>query len=258
MKKQVINLRACSKSLIAFCMALGLSIFFVEHASAAPNSKRPVPSPEVMQAALWRAGEMHDFKLEGLMRTPRGSHPIVMRTRGRVVVIEFLDQPLQIYVRYTPDGSLIYRRKNAQEEWHPVSTQAKLERVLGSDITYEDLGIEFLRWPEVRPLGTDSIKTLPAWAYEARPKGASQYSKAKFWISSEYLALLRVDAFNTKGELIKRVEVNGVQRVGDAYTIQEMMVSNLIPGRDVSSSRTYIDIRKAEPGSGLSADLAQL
>lgn len=245
-------------SRIAFCIALGLSFLLLDSSWGAPNPKQPVPSPETMQAALWKAGEMHDFKLEGLMRTSRGSYPIVMRTRGRVVVIEFLNQPLQIYVRYTSEGSLVYRRKSSSEEWQQLSAQAKLERVLGSDVTYEDLGIEFLRWPNVRPLGGDSIKTLSAWAYEAQPSGPSQYSKANFWVSSDYLALLRVDAFNKKGELIKRVEINGVQRVGNAYTIQEMMISNLIPGRDISSSRTYIDIRKAEPGSGLSGDLAKL
>lgn len=63
--------------------------------------------------------------------------------------------------------------------------------------------------------------------------------------------MLRVDAFNSQGQVIKRVEINGVMKVGDVYTIKEMMISDMIPGRDLSQSRTYIEIRDAKPGSGL-------
>ncbi|NJK92080.1 MAG: outer membrane lipoprotein-sorting protein [Blastochloris sp.] len=176
-----------------------------------------------------------------------------MRTRDREIRFEFQKQALQIRVQMTESGSLIDQRAQSTDPWTPVTGKARLQRILDSDAFYEDLGMDFLRWSDVRPLGLDSIKTLKAWAYEARPPVLSNYAKTQYWISSEYLAVLRVDAFNQKNQVVKRVEVNGVMRVGktNAYTIKEMLIATMIPGRDLSSSRTYIEIRKAEPGSGL-------
>lgn len=220
-------------------------------AVAAPDPNKAVPVPEAMQQMVWECSALSDFRLEGMVRTSKNLHPIVLRTRGRQMVYEFLKQPLHIRVVMTESGSIIQRRSSAKAEWTMVSGKDRLAKILDSDVAYEDLGLDFLRWRQVRALGKDGIKTLTAWAYEAVPPVASNYAKARYWISSDYLAVLRVDAYNAGGEVIKRVEVNGVMKVGQVYTIKEMQISSIIPGRDLSDSRTYIEIRKAEPGSGL-------
>ena len=77
-------------------------------------------------------------------------------------------------------------------------TGAALTRhVLDTDVTYEDLGMGFIFWDRVTGLGCDSIKTLAAWAFEALPPegSSSGYAKVRYWISSEYFAFLRVDAY---------------------------------------------------------------
>ena len=220
-------------------------------AGAAPDENKQVPSPEWMQARVWIMMELQDFKLEGNLRTAKSLHPIVLRTKGRQMVFEFLKSPLQVRITMEVGGTLVERRSSGTDKWVEVKGAARLEKILDSDAAYEDLGLDFLRWGDVRPMGEDSIKTLKAWAYEAKPSGPSNYSKAHYWISADYLAVLRVDAFNEKGEAMKRVEVNGVQKVGKSYVIKEMQISSLVPGRDISKSRTYIEIQKAEPGSGL-------
>lgn len=231
-----------------------LMVGWVSGLRAEPDPKQAVPQPEAMQEMLWENMALSDFRLEGVVRTARSIHPVIMRTRGREMVYEFQKQALQIRVVMTESGSIIQRRQKSSDEWKMVSGPERLKVILDSDVAYEDLGLDFLRWRQVRALGADSIKTLPAWAYEAIPPVMSNYAKARYWISREHLAVLRVDAFNDLGQVIKRVEVNGVMRVGQVYTIKEMQISSVIPGRDLSSSRTYIEIRKAEPGSGLGAE----
>ncbi|MDX6766720.1 MAG: outer membrane lipoprotein-sorting protein [Candidatus Methylacidiphilales bacterium] len=230
---------------------LVVSALAVVPLGAEPDGKQPVPIPEAMQQMVWDNSKLSDFRLEGMVRTDKNLHPIILRTRGREMVYEFQKQPLQIRVVMTESGSVIQRRKSATADWVAVTGKERLARILDSDVAYEDLGLDFLRWRQIRPLGADSIKTLAAWSYEAVPAVMSNYAKARYWISSEYLAVLRVDAYNPEGSVIKRVEVNGVMKVGAVYTIKEMQISNMIPGRDLSASRTYIEIRKAEPGSGL-------
>ncbi len=220
-------------------------------ATAAPDPDKPIPLPSVLQDKMWQVGRLYDFKLDGFMRTAKFLHPIVMKTRDRQILFEFKEKPLQIRVVMTPGGSIIERRTSSSEEWKLVGGKERLEKILDSDVAYEDLGLDFLRWSTVKPLGLDSIMTLTAWAYESTPPGLSSYAKTRYWISADYLAVLRVDAYNAQNQVIKRVEVNGVMKVGQAYTIKEMMVSTMIPGRDLSRTRTYIEIREAKPGSGL-------
>ena len=40
-------------------------------------------------------------------------------------------------------------------------------------------------------------------------------------------------------------------QIGEAYVVNEIQVSTMVPGTDVSSSRTYIDVASGAPGSGL-------
>ena len=68
--------------------------------------------------------------------------------------------PNAVAVRFTESASLIDLRHkhamrlcyNAQEEiWKASRDEA--EQVLASDITYEELGLDFLAWPRIEPVG---------------------------------------------------------------------------------------------------------
>jgi hypothetical protein len=236
-------------SKLRWMMPLFVLLCLLGTSSAAPDPQGKVPSIEFVQARVWNNMKLQDFKLEGIIRTPKTIYPITLRTKGHELVYEFQDRPLQLRVVISPDASTVEKRSDSKSAWKPVTGKEKTQTILDSDITYEDLCLDFIRWEKVRPLGTDSIKTLPAWAFEATPNGESRYAKARYWISSEYYAFLRVDAYNAKNQVVKRVEVNGVQQIGKAYVIKEMQVSTLIPGRDISDSRTYIEIRTGKAGS---------
>ncbi|MEM6821229.1 MAG: outer membrane lipoprotein-sorting protein [Verrucomicrobiota bacterium] len=221
----------------------------------APNSSKQIPPPDRLQFVVWDNMILRDFTLEGVLRVDKKGkktiYPITLQTKGRTMVYTFKKKPLQVRVQLTPSGSIVESRASKDQPWQMISGKGRLEHIFNSDVAYEDLGVDFLRWSNVRPLGEDSIKTLKAWAYEATPPTISQYSKAHYWISADYLSVLRVDAFNAKDQVVKRVEVNGVMQVGESYVIKEMMIASLIPGRELSKSRSYIQIKKATPGSNL-------
>jgi hypothetical protein len=218
--------------------------------SAAPDPKGATPPLDFVQGRLWRNMYLQDFELEGIIRTEKKIHPIVLKTKGREMIYEFKETPLQLRVFLSPEFSIIQKRSQPREAWKMVEGKEKTARILDSDITYEDLALDFIRWKKVKALGTDNIKTLAAWAFEAEPSDISRYAKARYWISSEFFAFLRVDAYNDKNQVIKRVEVNGVQQIGNAYVIKEMQISSLVPGRELSQSRTYVEIRSGKPRSG--------
>lgn len=234
--------------LTALLLTLSL-LLAVAPAKAGIDREGKVPPVEFVQARMWKNMQLADFRLEGQIKTSKNKYPIVLRTRGYEMVYEFVNQPLQIRVVIDPDSSSVQTRAKSTDQWTTLNDKEKLKIILDSDISYEDLCLDFIRWEKVTPLGTDSIKTLSAWAFEAVPTNASRYTKARYWISSEYFAFLRVDAYNKQNQVVKRVEVNSVQQIGRAYAIKEMMISNLIPGRDISKTQTWVQIDTGKEGS---------
>ena len=209
------------------------------------------PTPRQMQNFRWRTLVMKDLILKGRVQSGERKLPVVVRTRDRMIQFEFQDRPLQIRVRFAPEGSLIQMRPKPDADWQVVTGVEKTKAVAGTDLAYEDLGIDFLRWPDAKLTGQDNVMMLDCWVYEANPPVESNYAKVRYWISKTYLTMIRADGLNAKGQAIKRFTFNSVIEAEDTVVIGEMKVASLTPGTDVSASRTFVQIDKVEKGSGL-------
>jgi len=194
---------------------------------------------------------MKDLKLKGKVQFGEKKIPIVVRTKDRLLQFEFQDRPLQVRVRFAPEGSLIQRRAKDGEEWQVVTGVEKTKAVAGTDLAFEDLGIDFLRWPDPQPCGEDSVMMLDCWVYEVVPPVESNYAKVRYWISKGYKTMVRADGLNGKGQPIKRFTFNSVIEAEDTVVIGEMKVAKLTPGTDLSVTRTYVQVDTVEKGSGL-------
>jgi len=215
------------------------------------DSEEITPTPRQMQNFLWRTLVMKDLKLKGQVQSGEKKIPIIVRTKDRLLQFEFQDRPLQIRVRFAPEGSLIQRRKKSDSEWQVVTGVEKTESVAGTDLAYEDLGIDFLRWPDPQPKGEDSVMMLDCWVYEVNPPVESNYAKVRYWISKGYKTMIRADGLNAKGQPIKRFTFNSVIEAEDTVVIGEMKVAKLTPGTDLSVTRTFVQIETVEKNSGL-------
>ena len=220
-------------------------------ASASQDQDEITPTPRQMQNFLWRTLVMKDLKLKGRVQSGEKKIPIIVRTKDRLLQFEFQDRPLQIRVRFAPEGSLIQRRKKSDGEWQVVTGVEKTQSVAGTDLAYEDLGIDFLRWPDPQPKGEDSVMMLDCWVYEVNPPVESNYAKVRYWISKGYKTMIRADGLNAKGQPIKRFTFNSVIEAEDTVVIGEMKVAKLTPGTDLSVTRTYVQVDTVEKGSGL-------
>ena len=218
---------------------------------ASGDSEEVTPTPRQMQNFLWRTLVMKDLKLKGQVQSGEKKIPIIVRTKDRLLQFEFQDRPLQIRVRFAPEGSLIQRRKKSDSEWQVVTGAEKTEAVAGTDLAYEDLGIDFLRWPDPQPKGEDSVMMLDCWVYEVNPPVESNYAKVRYWISKGYKTMIRADGLNAKGQPIKRFTFNSVIEAEDTVVIGEMKVAKLTPGTDLSVTRTFVQIETVEKNSGL-------
>ena len=246
--------------LLALCLALPL---FTQLARADtlpdPATKKEVPPLAFVQARIYDRLKLADFTLTGVVKSDKNKkeYPITLHTKGHEMVYEFQGQPLQIRVQLNPGAFTLEKRTSSTGSWTAVPTSAMNQPILDTDITYGDLNLDFINWDDIQPLGTDSIKTLDSYVFEAKP-GPGDYSpcaSVRFWVSKEYWSFLRIDGLNAKGQTIKRVEVQNVMEVGDVhkyYVFKEMKVANMAPDKnDIAKSTTYIDIDGGKEGSGL-------
>jgi len=245
--------------LLALCAAPCFLSTSLDAALPDPSTKDKVPSIALVQAMIWKRLDLADFKLTGTVHSDKTKkrYPIILRTKGHELVYEFQDQPLQIRVQLDPGTSIVQKRAAASAPWVDVTAAEMPHSIFDTDITYEDLSIGFVNWDDVQPLGTDSIKTLDAYVFEAKPGPAdhSRFTAVRFWVSKLYWAFLRIDGVNAKGQTVKRVEVQDVMQVGEVhkyFVFKEMKVANMVPDKeDIASSTTFIDISDGKEGSGL-------
>jgi hypothetical protein len=221
-----------------------------------PSTKDKVPPVAFVQGMIWKRLDLADFTLTGKVRSDKTkkSYPLKLLTLKHELVYQFQDQPLQIRVTLNPGAFTVERRTSDSAAWAPVPAAEMGKAIFDTDITYEDLGIDFVNWDDVQPLGTDSIKTLDSYVFQAKP-GANDHSRFAsviFWVSKQYWAFLRIDGCNAKGQTVKRVEVQDVMQIGKYSVFKEMKVATMAPDKnDIALSTTYIDIADGHEGSGL-------
>ncbi|CAI9084896.1 outer membrane lipoprotein-sorting protein [Candidatus Methylacidiphilum fumarolicum] len=217
---------------------------------AKPNPEKPIPPLEFIQGRFWRNFRLKDYILKGSIQAAKDTYPITLILHDRSMEYRFKGLPLMIYVEINPEASFVAYRNHSNEPWQPITGMNRTKHILNTDISYEDLCLDFIRWEKIKQLGTDSIKTLSCWAFDAYPGNTpSAYSKVRYWIAEEYYALIRAEAFNSANQLVKRLDINSVQRIGDAYVIKEMQIATIPPGKTLSSSKTYIQIEEGKPVS---------
>ena len=247
-----------SLRLLAFCTTAAGFLSLPAFADSLPDpaTKAKVPPIAYVQGMIWKRLELADFTLNGTVRCDKTkkSYPVKLLTKGHTLVYQFQDQPLQIRVQLDPGKFTVEKRSSDKDSWAAVSGAEISKPILGTDITYEDMGIDFINWDDVQPLGTDTIKTLDAYVFEAKPgaSDSSRYASVRFWVSKQYWAFLRIDGMNAKSQTVKRVEVQDVMQIGKYFVFKEMKVANMAPDKnDIALSTTYIDISDGKEGSGL-------
>ena len=247
------------KSRLPFWPLLFLAVAAAHADSTLPDpaTKSQVPPIAYVQGMIWNRLNVTDFTLNGSIRSDKTktNYPLTLRTSGHLQEYDFTNQPLQIRVELSPGVSNVEKRASAAEAWVPITGAARQQPILGTDVTYEDLGVDFVNWDDVEPLGIDSIKTLKAYVFQATPgaKDHSHYAKVRYWVSAMYWAFLRIDGLNAQDQTVKRVEVQDIMQIGKFTVFKEMKVSTMDPDRnDIPRSTTYIDIDDGKEGSGLS------
>ena len=110
--------------------------------------------------------------------------------------------------------------------------------IRGTDISYDDIAMRFLDWPNPVLLKIEKAKGGKAWKIRcANPNKSQLYSIVDVWVSQRSGAIVRMNAYNKKRRIVKSFEVDSIQQIKGDWFVETMIV------------RTYPEDDKSKPTS---------
>ena len=218
------------RKLVAISFIFTLSIL----AEPAPSAKEILESVRMRQA-------QQQIDLQGQLRQNEIVVPFQLIQSG----------PTVRYIFTNPDEALQLELGEKESQLDELSEDgvkkvARFDRkIRGTDVTYEDIALKFLYWPDASVVGEESVRTRKCWKLQLRaPSKQSQYANVLLWIDKASGALMRMEAYDRNGQLAKKFEVISAQKIDNRWFLKQMRIEQLQPGTNHVQSRTYLEIKK--------------
>lgn len=131
------------------------------------------------------------------------------------------------------------------KEGHSLSVRGLFDRcVRGTSVTYEDLALSFLYWPNPIVVGEDTLHARSVWILQMNsPRSvSSRYGTVFLWIDKKSGALLRIVAFDRQRRCLKRFEVVSWQAVHGHCLLKEMRIEECNPLTGKVHHRAYLEL----------------
>ncbi len=183
-----------------------------------------------------------NIDLQGQLRENETVVPFRLTQTGPVIRYSFANPPEALQLRLGENDSRLEQLSGSGIE---KITPAQFDRrVRGTAVTYEDLALKFLYWPNARVVGEDSIRTRDCWKLQLQaPSRTSQYSNVLLWVDKEGGALMRMEGYDWNGQLAKRFEVVSAQKIEGRWFLKQMRIEQMQPGTGKVQARTYLEIK---------------
>ena len=206
-------------------------------------SAAPPPSAKEILDSVRMLEARQQIDLEGQLREDEKVIPFHLTQTGPLIRYSFADPEEVLQLRLGENGSRLDLVTAAGSEKFPAE---KLnEKIRGTGISYEELALKFLYWPNVRVLGDETVRTRSCWKLQSvAPSRDSQYWNVVIWVDKASGALMRMEGYDWNGKLAKRFEVISAQKIDDRWFLKQMRVEELQPGTNKVRARTYLEIKR--------------
>ena len=215
------------------CFAFAAMLSF---ADAPPSAKDILASVRMIES-------QQQIDLQGQLRQNDVAVPFRLVQNGPLIRYSFANPDETLQLRLGEHGSRLDLVSGGETEKFAAS---KLnQRIRGTSVTYEDLAFKFLYWPNARVVGEENVRTRKCWKLQLRASsGESQYSSVLLWVDKNSGALMRMEGYDVKGQLVKRFEVVSAQKIERRWFLKQMRVEEFQPGTNHVQARTYLEIKK--------------
>ena len=211
-------------------------------APAAPVPANAPPAKQILAMARLQQARQ-DVDLKGQLRQNDLIIPFRLTQSGGVTRYSFTNPDEALQLRLGDADSKL--EEITREGVDKISGPEFEQRVRGTPVTFEDLALKFLYWPNAKVVSDDYINTRRVWKIELEPPGhQSQYSRVLAWTEQQSGALMRIEGYDRNGKLAKRFEVVSVQTIAGRIYLKQMRIEALQPETGKVQSRTYLEIKR--------------
>jgi len=134
----------------------------------------------------------------------------------------------------------------------PSELPGMFEPIRGTDLSWTDLTLAFLRWRGGETVGRDTFKGQPCLLVDLpAPTGAgedlsSRYARVRVWVHERLRMIVQAEAYDEKGDLVRRLGIKSLRKIDDRWMIKDMEVESFPPAhktrfrvREVQGGLTY-------------------
>src|SRR5215831_16533967 len=170
-----------------------------------------------------------DRPLSGQLRPEDGDPiPLELRLKGDEEEFRFQNPPETLVLQLRDESSVLTDQTAGGK--HIVSGTKMNQPVRGTDITYEDLSLRFLYWKNAKYEGEQRVKGVTCSIILVQPAARiSPYGSVRIWVAKDRGAMLRAEAFDWKGKLVKRFEVVSGQRIEGKTVFKQIRIERVDP-----------------------------
>jgi hypothetical protein len=203
----------------------------------------PPPSAEEILSQVRLQQSQQQLDLTGQLRLDAIVIPFRMTQTGPVIRYTFSNPPEALQLRLGENNSrLDMVTENSTQKFSPARLN---EKIGGTGVTYGDLALKFLYWPDPKVIGAENIRTRDCWKLRLpAPARDSPYSCILLWVDKESGAMMRMEGYDHGGQLAKRFEVVSAQKIEGRWFLKQMRIEEMQPGTNKVESRTYLEIKK--------------
>jgi Outer membrane lipoprotein-sorting protein len=203
----------------------------------------PPPSAQEILESVRMLETRQQLDLDGQLRQNDIVVPFHLTQSGPVIRYSFSDPEETLELRLSENSSRLDLVTDEGSEKFPAE---KLnDKIRGTGVTYEDLALKFLYWPNGRVLGDETVHARSCWKLQlAAPTRDAQYANVFLWVDKKSGALMRMEGYGADGKLTKRFEVVSTQKIDNRWFLKQMRVEEMQPGTDKVQARTYLEIKK--------------
>jgi negative regulator of sigma E activity len=203
----------------------------------------PPPTAREILATVRMQQTQQQIDLQGQLRQDAKVVPFRLTQTGPLIKYSFADPPEALLLRLGENDSRLEQLSGAGAE---KITPAQFDhKVRGMPITYEDLALKFLYWPNARVAGEEPVRSRRCWKIELQaPSRESQYSNVTIWVDRNAGALMEMEGYDWNGRLVKRFEVISAQKIEGRWFLKQMRIEEIEPATHKVQSRTYLEIKK--------------
>lgn len=204
------------------------------------------PDPDAMIRSIRLSATLQKMDLKGEVEKYNGKKSDIMLFVRENNMQFLLNETGERFHIRLGDEKAELRSLDAAGKTTIFPTKKLVQPIAKSDITYEDLTLRFLYWPNAKLEGEERVNGADCYRIRLdNPGREGAYGVAYVWVHKKYGAFWQVRAHDRKGRAIKEFQIDDVMKLpGGGYTIKKMQVSTL--DGDKRKSITYMTFEKPD------------